>query len=335
MKKICTFILALATYTGLYAQNPAVYGAAVSPSPGLVNGQGTFTFNWQNTSTIAINYDAANPSSVTFTCNKVKPVLNSGVPVVSGTLASYFNWSYDQASNSVIGLANKVIPGAQGPATPFAGSITIDIVFTEAATTADRDAQNGNGGIVNIQPGNGGNTTTTDDKIAAYTYTDGALPVAFGFTSASFAGGKLKVEWETFSEKDNKSFIVEGSKDGEKFVELDQVATQAPDGNSNEQLKYTYMKSWQEIAAKFGFSPLQLAIMVLLVISVAVSAKRAKKGAMLFSLALLITVGIGCRKDKKDLDKPEEYPTTFVRVGQVNKDGTITNYSKVVKVVAE
>lgn len=334
MKKICGFVLALLVNNFLFAQDPAVNGAVITPSPGVVNGQGKFSFNFQNLSGAPI-VKGGLATTVTISFNKLAPVLDGGnAPQITGAGADFFDWTYALISGvpTITGTQKADIPGAGG--TPVGGTVSIDIRFTAASAQSDPQ-ESKNGGNVNIQTGSGGNIRTDNDNTSAYAYTDGALPVAFGFTSASFTGGKLKVEWETFSEKNNKSFIIEGSKDGETFVQIDQVSTQAADGNSSEQIKYTYSKSWQEIAAKFGFSPLQLAIMALLVISVVVSAKRAKKGAMLGSLVLLITIGIGCRKEDRDLDKMDEYPTTFVRIGQVNKDGTTVNYSKVVKVVAE
>ncbi|MBO9593314.1 MAG: hypothetical protein J7599_10425 [Niabella sp.] len=336
MKKIYTLVLALALLNAVSAQtaDPAVVGATVTPAPGLLNGPGKFSFNFQNLGDGQLGM-VPTSTSIKVTLNRLAPVLNAGVPQITGAGADYFDWTYNAGTKTITGVQNKIIPASTDVMNPVGGPVIIDVVFIQASTPAEAQAKTGNGANVNVQPGIGGNADQVNDNVSAYTYTDGALPVAFGFTSASFTGGKLKVDWETFSEKNNKSFIIEASKDGETFVEIDQVSTQAADGNSSEQIKYTYSKSWQEIAAKFGFSPLQLAIMALLVISVVVSAKRARKGAMLGSLVLLITIGIGCRKEDRDLDKLDQYPTTFVRIGQVNKDGTTVNYSKVVKVVAE
>ncbi|MBZ4188234.1 hypothetical protein [Niabella beijingensis] len=332
MKKIYAFVLALVMCGGVYAQDPSVSGVKVDPNPAQLNASGTFSFNFLNASATAIPLGPV-PASITINLNRLTPVLETGNPKVTGAGAGYFDWTYDPTNNVIMGRQNKVIPG-ETPTVPAGGPIEIEVVFTTAASQAEAGAGNGNGGIINIQPGSGGNLNQTNDQVSGYGYTDGVLPVAFGFTSASFVSGKLKVEWATLTEVDNKSFTIELSKDGKQFTQVGLVPTQAADGNSTAEIKYSFSKNWQEIAAQLGFSPLQLAIMVLLVISVLVSAKRAKKQAMLFSLALLLTVGIGCRKKEKELDQ-QNYPNAFVRIGQINKDGTTSNYSKVVKVVAE
>lgn len=336
MKKIYTFIFTLTLFNialGQTIADPGVNGAKTLPEPGLVNGQGTFSFNFQNNGDRQLDL-APVPTTIKITLNKLDPILNAGALQVSGDGAAYFDWTYNSGTHTITGTQNKVIPAAASPQQGVGGPVIFDVIFTAESTQAEATAGTGNGGNVNVQPGAGGNGDANNDNTSGYTYTSGFLPVGFGFTTASFSGGKLKVEWETVSEKDNQSFVIEASTDGEKFVALDKVNTQAPDGNSDAKIKYTYSKDWQEIAKQFGFSPIQLAVMALLLLSTLIAAKRAKKGAMFLSLALLVTVGIGCRKENKELDV-DEYPTVFVKIGQINKDGTTTNYSKIVKVTAE
>lgn len=340
MKKIYTFILALVMCNGLYAQDPAVSGATFDKTPALLNYHGKLTFTFANANGAAIDYDGTRPAvlqpSLTIGLKNLTPDLEAdgttlASTAVTGAGAAYFTWTYDKTNNEIKGVLKATVPafGTQG----YASLIEVGVTFS---TATPQNAPN-NSAIINVQPGftNGGTNKSDNDATEATTYTDGVLPVGFGFTTASFTGGKLSVEWSTESEIENKAFFIEASKDGKDFTRLDEVATKAENGNSSAAIKYSYSKDWQEIAAQFGFSPLQMAIMALLLISVLISAKRAKKGAMLFSLALLITVGVGCRKDKKELEGMDEYPTVFIRIGQINKDGSTTNYSKVVKVLAE
>jgi|GEM_PF-4378478 len=329
MKKffICSFIAALFSgfITSGSAQNLAVTTLGIDPSAGKVGQNANMSFNFvTGGAAVAAGLDVG----VTVALHEMEFVLSGGNPQVTGDGAQYFNWSINP-QGELVGLQNKQIPA------PLNAQINVLVKYTVLSPESESNTTAGNGALVQLQPGGATNSNQADDEIQYYTWTDGFLPVSFGATSASFTAGKLKIEWETFWEKDNQTFVIEASKDGKDFTQLDEVATKAENGNSSTAIKYTYSKDWHEIAAKFGFSPVQMAIMALLLISVLISARRAKKGAMLFSLALLITVGVGCRKEKKELDGLGEYPTIFVRIGQTNKDGSATNYSSVVKVVAE
>ncbi|MCD2425118.1 hypothetical protein LQ567_20195 [Niabella pedocola] len=336
MKKLCGFVLALMMYSGLNAQDPAVNGATVTPSPGLVNGQGKFSFNFQNLSNSPIPMGVV-PTSVTISLNKFTPIVDgNGIPQVTGAGAAFFDWTYNAGTATVKGIQKQDIPGATDPMTPVGGPVVVEGVFSAASTPAQAGASNGNGANVNIQQGAGGNIKLDNDNTVAYTFTDGALPVAFGFTSASFSNGKLSVHWSTFTENANKSFSIELSKDGKAFRTADVVPTKATGGNSTAEIEYEYSKEWKEVSTALGFSFWQMGVLLLLAISVVLSVRQSKPKMMLFSLVLLMTAGsIGCRKNKRDVDASGEYPTVYLRIGQVNIDGTTTNYSKVIKVVAE
>jgi len=325
---ICLLVAALVScsLTEGRAQNLAVTTLGIDPNPGKVGQNANLSFQFVTTISSIPNGAGV---GLSVGLNEMEFVLdNNGRPQVSGDGAQYFTWSINP-QGLLVGTQSQQIPA------PLNANIAVVVKYTVLSPSSESGTTSGNGALVQIQKGAATNTVTEDDKVSYYTWTDGFLPVSFGGTTASFIAGKLKVEWETFWEKDNQTFVIEASKDGKDFTQLDEVATKAENGNSSTAIKYTYSKDWHEIAAKFGFSPVQMAIMALLLISVLISARRAKKGAMLFSLALLITVGVGCRKEKKELDGLGEYPTIFVRIGQTNKDGSATNYSSVVKVVAE
>ncbi len=65
------------------------------------------------------------------------------------------------------------------------------------------------------------------------------LPVVLGAFTATIAGSEVKLDWTTYTEKNNKGFAVERSNDSRQWQEIGFVPSSATEGNSNEQLDYT------------------------------------------------------------------------------------------------
>ncbi len=65
------------------------------------------------------------------------------------------------------------------------------------------------------------------------------LPVTLSTFSVNQDGDALVLNWATQQERNNKGFQVQKSRDGKTWSNLLWIGSQAPDGNSNEDLRYT------------------------------------------------------------------------------------------------
>jgi hypothetical protein len=68
---------------------------------------------------------------------------------------------------------------------------------------------------------------------------DNVLPIGLLYFNAAPSGSHVDLQWATSTESNNSYFTIERSKDGVSFTDLQQVATEAPGGNSSIQLNYS------------------------------------------------------------------------------------------------
>jgi len=184
--------------------------------------------------------------------------------------------------------------------------------------------------------GNTLNITGDADIVITYTYPgmcgtatitieaeDITLSVDFGNIMASQRGNLLTVNWSSLKETNNDHFEIEASIDGKNFTKIGEQKSQTKDGNSDEQLNYSFEKNSTEIA--FAISLLALGLVL--------PFKR-KIRWMVSSVAIagILLFGFSCTKNDKSL--LENSDSLYIRIAQVDKDGT-KSYSKVVKVVKE
>ncbi len=151
-----------------------------------------------------------------------------------------------------------------------------------------------------------------------------ALWVTFGSIDAYTKGNNLHVNWTTEKEVNNDHFEIEASTDGEQFVAIGKIQSKAENGNSDVGLSY-------EWTGKAGMSLSMLpylAIVLILLLFV-----RRKKAWLLTSVAISFIAfsQISCKKDKNSITDAEDY---YIRIAQIDKDGTKT-YSKIVRVNRE
>ena len=130
-------------------------------------------------------------------------------------------------------------------------------------------------------------------------------------------------------EENNKEFVIEASKDGKTFHNIGTVASAAKDGNSDTELEYNFSKSWSEAATMLGFPIAMILAIASLGASAYFTSKRKK-----FALFALLFIGVSiftfsCRKNN---DLPLEDVDVYIKIGQVDIDGT-TSYSPVVKAI--
>ncbi|MGN7786431.1 hypothetical protein ACTJIJ_17995 [Niabella sp. 22666] len=167
---------------------------------------------------------------------------------------------------------------------------------------------------------------------SAFVSGQAVLPVNFGEVNAVYQNGKLSLNWSTLSETNNKEFIVEGSVDGKTWTKLGAVASKASDGNSDTSIQYDFSKSVQELIALSGFSLLSMILLAGLALLMFPSIKRKSAFMLTPILAIFMTLTLFACSKSDNAPEIGEKPVTYIRIAQVDKDGS-TSYSKVVKVV--
>lgn len=159
------------------------------------------------------------------------------------------------------------------------------------------------------------------------TYTvkwDGALSVMFTGVSAFISGNQLTVNWNTEMENNNAYFEVLASTDGKTFKTIATVQSKAPNGSSDTQLSYSITKGLEDTTKIFGVS-------FLFAFAVLVSLNRKRKlTAATFLIAVASLITVSCSKQEQP--EIETGKTIFVRIVQVDKDGTRST-SKTVQAV--
>lgn len=167
---------------------------------------------------------------------------------------------------------------------------------------------------------------------SAFVSAEAVLPVVFGSISATFANNILSVNWNTQMEKNNKEFIVEGSVDGSKWFKLGTVASKANGGNSDLSISYDFNKSIDELLLVSGFSLVSVAMVMILVLMLFPSIKRKTAYMLTPVLAIVMSVVFFSCNKSKDAYNTADNKIVFIRIAQVDVDGT-TSYSPAVKVV--
>ena len=154
-----------------------------------------------------------------------------------------------------------------------------------------------------------------------------ALPINFGTDfSASIKDDQLTVNWSTMTETNSDHFVIEASKNGEHFMELGTVKSNAENGKSSQKIEYTFTQKTSNALALAGYSAFGLGMLLL-------SFRRKK---LMFS-AILFCLGTGlfftsCSKDDTvDQTNLLTKKDSFIRIKQVDKDGSF-DYSPTFKV---
>lgn len=158
------------------------------------------------------------------------------------------------------------------------------------------------------------------------TYTvkwDSALPVTFKTVDAYFDNGQLVVNWSTVMEKDNDHFEVELSRDGTTFTAIGTLSSKAPGGNSDNELSYSFTKAAGSAASLAGLGIFALGM------ALSVFPGKKKLWAGLSSMVMIVLFTVSC--SKKEAITTEQTGPFFVRIAQINKDGT-KEVSKIVQV---
>ena len=164
-------------------------------------------------------------------------------------------------------------------------------------------------------PTNGGVRGTSIAGSVVFCY-DQALPVSFLSVKAEVLNNSsINVSWSTASEENNDHFEIELSKDGKIFTAIGTVKSKATNGNSSEELYYSFSKEINSTTATTGTLSVVMIGICLLVFN--------RKNKLLLAVIILLGSGIitiSCNKRNPDTIEPNQ--KLFVRIVQVNKDGS-------------
>ncbi len=153
---------------------------------------------------------------------------------------------------------------------------------------------------------------------------DVVLWVSFGTIDTYIKNNTLHVNWTTEKEVNNDHFEIEASTDGQQFVTIGTIKSKAENGNSDVVLNYEWTANGD---LRLEMLPLIAVVLVLLLFV------RRKKAIWVASVVIGLTAvtHLSCKKDKDTVSDAENY---YIRIAQIDKDGTKT-YSKVVRVNGE
>lgn len=151
-----------------------------------------------------------------------------------------------------------------------------------------------------------------------------ALWVTFGSIDAYVKENNLHVNWTTEKEVNNDHFEIEASTDGEQFVTIGNVQSKAESGNSDITLSYEWI-------GKAGMSLSMLPYLAFILILLLLVHRKKTVLIATVAISFIAFSQISCKKDKDSITNAENY---FIRIAQIDKDGT-TTYSKVVRVNGE
>ncbi len=153
------------------------------------------------------------------------------------------------------------------------------------------------------------------------------LPVIFGSIAARLQGGSLWVDFTSEKETNNHHYEIEASTDGKTFKKIGELCSQAPDGNSDTPLSYTFKTSVSAIMGAAG-----IAGVVLLALAAGAGSRR-RRLLPAAIVAISLCVAAACVKHSRE-SMAHHSPKIWVRIAQVDKDGT-KEYSKIVQAVAK
>lgn len=150
------------------------------------------------------------------------------------------------------------------------------------------------------------------------------LPVTWGVITAVYKNGQLIVNWETKSETNNKTFIVQASADGNEWHELGTVASSH--SNTSTAQRYEFIASGAKLLMGVSLGGL------LLLGFAGTGKKRRSVVAMGLLLMILVTMNYACSKNKDQEMTTTGTKLKFVRIVQVDIDGA-KKYSIVTKII--
>jgi Secretion system C-terminal sorting domain len=199
------FLIAFCNIKTLFAQDPAVTGAAFAQDPLQEGATTTLTISFANASSNSIPTTTSVQVTVSFPNNWYN---TDGVTPPTGGGAAYFNWVF-LGANTWRGTNNATIPGFGGGA----------IVFTVEGL----NETNGNAETTNINISTTAGNFANDNLAPALEISAAPLPVALISFNAHLDGENGVLDWKTASEENNDYFSIERSANGKDFEAVGKV----------------------------------------------------------------------------------------------------------------
>lgn len=160
--------------------------------------------------------------------------------------------------------------------------------------------------------------------LASNFWTGSKLPVIFNNEiTAKNINGKLVINFSTQSENNNDKFEVLASNNGEDFIKIAEIKSKAVNGNSSSPINY-------EVEIPLSGLALGMSAFALLGISL-IPNKRNRFIAGVIAFIIAGTL-FACSKNSDSINIGSETNYKFVKVVQVDKDGT-SKESKVISIV--
>ncbi|MFV0605402.1 MAG: hypothetical protein ACK5NK_06115 [Niabella sp.] len=153
------------------------------------------------------------------------------------------------------------------------------------------------------------------------------LPVHYGAITAVRNGSSLVLNWETLIEQNNDHFEIEASTDGKTFTKIGELNSKAVDGNSNELISYSFVKTG--MSTSLGVSALAVSFLLVLF----QRNNREKVYSVVVLIAGVSIFMIACNKPSSEVIEGKK-ETVYVKIAQIDKDGTKT-YSRIITAVNE
>jgi hypothetical protein len=225
-KLLLVSLISIGSWYTCYAQDPSVGGFVVNPSTLATGSNGTVSVDFGNGSSVAIpqanngTYIINLPPNIGVVSTSVEPNAPTSTTANLVTTVS----PYDPVNGQIV----RVISSA-GPV-PGNANYTITINVRGVQPTGSTPAP------ININassnPAVGGNITGNDNATSSITVT-GPLPVALvSFTAKAQENRTVNLDWTTSLETNNKSFLIERSKDLKAFEKVGEVSELAPMSNA-------------------------------------------------------------------------------------------------------
>ena len=142
------------------------------------------------------------------------------------------------------------------------------------------------------------------------------LSVGFGKLSSFIQNGELLLNWNTISEINNNKFIIEVSKNGiNGWKKIGEVNSKAGNGNSSINLDYSF---------KINLSNALELLAATMLLGLFIPSICRRKRIVLSIFALSMTVGYFSCQKSDSIREAKVGEKIFVRLSQVDKDGSIT-----------
>lgn len=230
--KALAFAITLFTFNSSNAQNdadPAITSMNFGESPIVIGHTTTLTVFFLNNGfttsipTGSVGLNISLPTSAEYVASPLSTA------AISGTIASKFNWTFNNSTKTFFGVTNQAIAPGDG------GTIIINVKGMTATISSQSVAN-----IQRLNPSQYPNENINNNNLtSSLSVVPGSpLPITLLNFTATKQISVVNLNWQTSSESNSKHFEVQYSKDGTNWQT---IATIAASGSSNSTKSYAYV----------------------------------------------------------------------------------------------